>query len=88
MSESHQHDRDHDSHEHVERLELGRIGFVGLAIVVTWLRLWQPLPHFDVIGFAAVLIGGYPIFREALTDLRILPESITHSPVKPITILG
>jgi heavy metal translocating P-type ATPase len=60
---------EHDSKEHVEWLELGRIGFVGLAIVVTWLRLWQPLPYFDVIGFAAVLIGGYPIFREALTDL-------------------
>jgi hypothetical protein len=27
------------------------------------------LPHFDVIGFAAVLIGGYPIFREAFADL-------------------
>jgi cation transport ATPase len=53
----------------VEWVELGRIGFVGLAIVVTWLRLWQPLPHFDVVGFAAVLIGGYPIFREAFADL-------------------
>ncbi len=69
MSESHEHEHEQDSHEHVEWLELGRIGFVGLAIAVTWLRLWQPLPHFDVIGFAAVLIGGYPIFREALIDL-------------------
>jgi Cd2+/Zn2+-exporting ATPase/Cu+-exporting ATPase len=71
MSESHDHDHEHeyDSHEHVEWLELGRIGFVGLAIVVTWLRLWQPLPRFDVIGFGAVLIGGYPIFREAFADL-------------------
>src|SRR5580658_3961880 len=55
--------------EHVEWVELGRIGFVGLAILVTWLRLWQPLPRFDAAGFAAVLIGGYPIFREALADL-------------------
>ena len=69
MSESHEHEHEHDSHEHLEWLELGRIGFVGLAIAVTWLRLWQPLPHFDVIGFVAVLIGGYPIFREALADL-------------------
>jgi Cd2+/Zn2+-exporting ATPase/Cu+-exporting ATPase len=59
----------HDGGEHVEWVELGRIGFVGLAIAVTWLRLWQPLQHIDVVGFAAVLIGGYPIFREAFTDL-------------------
>ena len=69
MSES------HAEHEHAHRggdidwVELGRIGFVGLAIVATWLRLWQPLPHFDIAGFAAVLIGGYPIFREAFADL-------------------
>jgi len=71
MSESHAHDDEHDhqSGEHVEWVELARIGFVGLAIIVTWLRLWQPLPHFDVVGFAAVLIGGYPIFREAFADL-------------------
>ena len=70
MSESHNHVQEDDSRsEHVEWLELGRIAFVGLAIAFTWFRLWQPLPHFDVIGFAAVLIGGYPIFREAFTDL-------------------
>lgn len=53
----------------VDRVELARIGFVGLAIVATWLRLWEPLPHFDLVGFAAALIGGYPIFREAFADL-------------------
>ncbi len=70
MSESHSHVQEDDSRgEHVEWLELGRIAFVGLAIAFTWFRLWQPLPHFDVVGFAAVLIGGYPIFREAFADL-------------------
>jgi P-type Cu+ transporter len=70
MSESHNHVQEDDCRgEHVEWLELGRIALVGLAIAFTWFRLWQPLPHFDVVGFAAVLIGGYPIFREAFTDL-------------------
>ena len=71
MLESQTHDREHAQQEgeHIEWLELGRIGFVGLAIIVTWLRLWQPLPHFDIAGFAAVLIGGYPIFHEAFADL-------------------
>ncbi len=61
MSESH-------ADEHVEWVELGRIALAGLAIAVSWLRLWQPLPHFDIAGFAAVLICGYPIFREAFAD--------------------
>jgi Cd2+/Zn2+-exporting ATPase/Cu+-exporting ATPase len=52
-----------------EWVELGCIGLVGIAIAVTWLQLWQPLPDFDVVGFAAVLIGGSPIFREAFADL-------------------
>ena len=59
----------HGAGERVERIELARIGFMGLAIAITWLRLWQPLPNFDLFGFAAVLIGGYPIFREAIVDL-------------------
>jgi len=71
MSESHAQDHEHGQPggEHLGWLELGRIAFVGLAIVVTWLRLWQPLPNFDIAGFAAVLIGGYPIFHEAFADL-------------------
>src|ERR1700722_225633 len=60
---------EHHGGEHLERTELARIGFVGLGIVVTWFRLWQPMPHFDVAGFVAVLIGGYPILREAFIDL-------------------
>ena len=69
MAESHAHDHRQDQGDHLEWFELGRIGFVGLAIAVTWLRLWQPLPHFDIAAFAAVLIGGYPIFHEAFADL-------------------
>jgi heavy metal translocating P-type ATPase len=73
MSKSHthanEHERDPHGGERLEWVELGRIGFVGLAIAVTWFRLWQPLTHFDVVGFGAVLIGGYPIFREAFADL-------------------
>jgi Cd2+/Zn2+-exporting ATPase/Cu+-exporting ATPase len=71
MSESHDpvHARDSRGGHHLDWVELGRIGFVGLAIAATWLRLWQPLRNFDLVGLLAVLIGGYPIFREAFTDL-------------------
>src|ERR1700730_13212975 len=37
--------------------------------MVTWLRLWEPVPQIDVVGFVAVLVCGYPIFREAFADL-------------------
>lgn len=68
---THEHEHDHEHHggEHMEWMELARIGFVGLAIAISWFRVWQPVPHFDAAGFLAVLIGGYPIFREAFTDL-------------------
>jgi len=69
MSDSHTHEHDNDDGGHIESLELARIGLAGLAIVVTWLRLWQPVPQIDVVGFVAVLVCGYPIFREAFTDL-------------------
>jgi cation transport ATPase len=32
-------------------------------------RLWEPLPHFSIIGIVATLVGGYPIFKEALESL-------------------
>jgi len=63
--------------ERVEWLELGRTAFVGLAIAVTWPRLWQPLPHFDIAGFAAAFVGGYPIFREAVNSIGSRDEQST-----------
>ncbi len=58
-------------HEHggSEWIEYGRIAFVGLAILVTWFQWWRPVPRFDVVGLAAALLGGYPIFREAVADI-------------------
>jgi Cd2+/Zn2+-exporting ATPase/Cu+-exporting ATPase len=58
-----------EEEHHLELSELIRIGFVGLAILALWLRLWEPFPHFSVIGFTAALIGGYPIFKEAVSSL-------------------
>ena len=58
-------------HEHngIPRIELVRIGLVGGAVILCWLRVWEPYPQVDLIGLAAVLVGGYPIYREALADL-------------------
>jgi P-type Cu+ transporter len=54
---------------HLKAPELIRIGFVGLAIIALWLRPWESYPHFGAIGFIAALIGGYPIFKEAVSSL-------------------
>src|SRR5246127_4831640 len=61
---------EHEEHGHgVERTELVRMAFVALAAAAVWFRLWEPFAHFSVIGIAATLIGGYPIFKEALENI-------------------
>jgi heavy metal translocating P-type ATPase len=61
---------EHSEHEHgFEWAELARIVFVGLAAAAVWFRLWEPFPHVSVIGIAAALIGGYPIFKEAFENI-------------------
>ncbi len=59
-----------DRHEHrFEWVELVRIAFVTLAAAAVWFRVWEPFPRLSVIGIAATLIGGYPIFREAVENI-------------------
>src|SRR5246500_766933 len=61
---------EHEEHGHgVERTELVRMAFVALATAAVWFRLWEPFAHFSVIGIAATLIGGYPIFKEAFENM-------------------
>src|ERR1700687_1152701 len=61
--------------EHVEHghgadwSELIRIAFVASAAAAVWFRLWEPFPRISVIGIAATLIGGYPIFKEAFENI-------------------
>ena len=67
----HTHDHgDDDHHEHAfESLEMVRIVLVGLSAAAVWLRLWEPVAAFSVIGVAGLLIGGWPIFKEAFENL-------------------
>src|SRR5208282_2651982 len=62
--------REHAEHEHgIEWVEIVRIAFVALAAAAVWFRLWEPFPRFSIIGIAATLIGGYPIFKEAVENI-------------------
>lgn len=63
-------DRKHDDHEHgFEVVEVLRVVFVGLAAAAVWFHLWEPFHRVSVIGLLAALIGGYPIFKEALENI-------------------
>ena len=58
------------AHEHdLEWVEILRIAFVALAAAAVWFRIWEPFPHVSVIGIVATLIGGYPIFKEAVENI-------------------
>jgi cation transport ATPase len=46
-----------------------RVAFVALAAAAVWFHLWEPFHRVSVIGLAAALIGGYPIFKEAFENI-------------------
>jgi Cd2+/Zn2+-exporting ATPase/Cu+-exporting ATPase len=58
-------------HEHgVEWPELIRIGFVALAAILLWFQPAWMRDHIRIFGWAAIAIGGYPIYMEARENLR------------------
>ncbi len=64
-------DDEHD-HEHaLEWTEMVRIGIVAFAGAAVWFHLWEPLPYLSVIGVVGLLIGGWPIFKEAFENLLV-----------------
>lgn len=57
-------------HEHgIELTEVLRVVFVALAAAAVWFHVWEPFHKVSVIGLAATLIGGYPIFKEAFENI-------------------
>lgn len=66
---SHDHD-DHHGHDHAfDVIEALRIGAVALAAIAVWFHWWEPWPRISMIGVAGLLIGGWPIYKEALQNL-------------------
>lgn len=67
---SHVKEHEHAEGEHgFEWVDLARIAFVVLAALAVWFHIWEPFPNVSVIGIAATLIGGYPIFKEAFGNI-------------------
>src|SRR5579862_4002400 len=53
----------------INRLEVLRIGLVALCSIAVWFRVWEPFPRISLIGVAGVLIGAWPIFKEAIENI-------------------
>jgi hypothetical protein len=72
----HEHHHEDDDHEHghdhdhsFEWMEALRITLVALAAAAVWFRVWEPFPAVSVIGIAGLLIGGWPILKEAFENM-------------------
>ena len=46
-----------------------RVAFVAVILLVVWSGLIPRYHGIDVIGVMGILIGGFPIFEEAISDL-------------------
>jgi Cu+-exporting ATPase len=46
-----------------------RIVLVALSAAAVWFRVWEPLSAVSVIGVLGLLVGGWPIFKEAAENL-------------------
>jgi Cd2+/Zn2+-exporting ATPase/Cu+-exporting ATPase len=58
------------SHDHpFEWPEAARIAIVAVAAAAVWFRVWEPFPAVSVIGVVGLLIGGWPIFKEAFENI-------------------
>jgi heavy metal translocating P-type ATPase len=69
----HNHDDDDESgndHSHgIDWAESIRIAFVALAAVAVWFKLWEPLTAVSVVGIVGLLVGGWPILKEAFENV-------------------
>jgi Cd2+/Zn2+-exporting ATPase/Cu+-exporting ATPase len=62
------HDHDHQDHDE-GWLEWARVAFVAAILVLMWSQVVPRVNGIDILALIGVLIGGYPIFKEAIVDL-------------------
>ncbi|CAM5186788.1 Cu+-exporting ATPase OS=Castellaniella defragrans OX=75697 GN=HNR28_002364 PE=3 SV=1 [Castellaniella defragrans] len=54
----------------LDRLEMARIALVALAALAVWFRVGELPQGASLIGIAGLLIGGWPVLKEAFEGLR------------------
>jgi Cd2+/Zn2+-exporting ATPase/Cu+-exporting ATPase len=65
----HDHDDEHHHDHSFEWPEALRIALVAIAAAAVWFRVWEPFPTISVIGVVGLLIGGWPILKEAFENI-------------------
>jgi heavy metal translocating P-type ATPase len=67
----HEHGHDHEEHhDHGEGwLEWARVAYVAIILILVWAQVVPRARGVDILAVLGVLIGGYPIFKEAIADL-------------------
>jgi len=69
QSDGPERDHGHDHSHGFDWLEAARIGFVALAAVAVWFKLWEPFSAVSVIGVVGLVVGGWPILKEAFENI-------------------
>ncbi len=67
--DSDDHEEGHDHSHGFDWLETARIAFVVLAAATVWFKFWEPISAVSVIGIAGLLIGCWPIIKEAFENV-------------------
>jgi heavy metal translocating P-type ATPase len=61
------HEHDHEATEHTR--DWLRVAFVAIVILLVWSGVVPRVRGIDLLALAGILIGGFPIFKEAFADL-------------------
>jgi Cd2+/Zn2+-exporting ATPase/Cu+-exporting ATPase len=65
----HDHEHEHDHNHPFEWPEALRIAVVAIAAAAVWFRIWEPFSAVSIIGVVGLLIGGWPILKEAFENI-------------------
>jgi len=64
------HEHDHEHHHETSAVEYIRLALMAAVIVFSLVGWWKHFMSRDWLAFAATLTGGWPIYEEALENLR------------------
>ncbi|MBI5181686.1 MAG: cation-translocating P-type ATPase, partial [Nitrospirae bacterium] len=56
---------------HEGRIDIIRMTIVGSLIIIGWSGILSPLIRYDIASIIATIIGGYPLIRKAIIDLKV-----------------
>ncbi len=64
------HEEEEEHHHLIHKADIVRIALVAVAVLASILKVWTYIPHvpFDIIALIAVVLGGYPIYKEAFLE--------------------